>query len=192
MADAKKSPAKIQLRRAVAEDVVNVFKLVKRQSAIPETETPANNHGIIAHYLDMIERGYVIVASLSGRIVGAVGCGAHFDGPRGETHRVGLLAEDPSFGTVGLRSALLNKLATYLKAKNRILIAAVGTSPAGAELEDELVKLGFGLAEMTYEYGYTDDAEQEPELPPDEPDGAYAPDDHSAEEVVWNPDGNPT
>jgi hypothetical protein len=69
----------IKIRRAVPEDVVNIFKQTRNRA---ETEKPhflgvPDNHRGMAFILDLIQNGYVIVADLSGRIVGCLGCSVY-------------------------------------------------------------------------------------------------------------------
>lgn len=155
----KKTPAKILIRRAIAEDVVNIFKLVQRQREQAGSTTPVNTHGAIAYTLDFIKGGHVIVADYSGRLVGVLGCEI-LEGRDRTVYDVGMFAMERGFEDSGVDKALMRNLCAFVKKQNYILKVMV--SSAQVERAGLLVKQDdFKVAGTVYELN-GDGAEEEP------------------------------
>lgn len=167
MVKSKRTPTKIVLRRAKAEDVVNVFKLVKRQSENADIRAAENNHAAIAYTLDVIERGMVIVADLSGRLVGVIGCEAPVTIGDKPTYVIAFEAIAADFEATGARDALFRKLCAYAKKGEFGLRIPIGNSVTD-EQRKELLGPDFGLVLRIYELGASPVVEVPLEEPKDE------------------------
>lgn len=150
----KKSPT-IQIRRATPMDVTNIFRLVRRKA---ETDKPhflgiPEEHRGLLFILDLIKNGYVIVADLSGRIVGVLGCSAYEPAYRAKGEWVldaEFFATAPGFESNGTGARLIHNLRTFVR-KINIPLRLMSCSSDLKELEEELLtKMGFENAGTIY------------------------------------------
>lgn len=170
MAKAKDSPAVVKIRRATAEDVISIFKLVKKHRMDNMPFTPEYTHGAITYLLSCISDGHVRLATLEGRVIGVIGSEKPTTGA-GDRQYYGLsmLASDPAFKSHGTLNALLKSFLTFLKKQNAVL----KTIPADAEQTALLKAHGARVSSVIYEFdGNASDAQQEQESRPEPvPDG---------------------
>lgn len=170
MAKAKDSPARVQLRRATAEDVISVFKLVKKYRMDTVQFTPEHTHGAITYLLECISAGHVRLATLEGRVIGVIGSEKPTTAPDNrQVYGLSILASDPAFKSQGTLDALLKSFLTFLKKQDAVL----KTIPVDAEQTALLKAHGARAVAVIYEFdGKVSDAEQQ-EKPEHEsvPDG---------------------
>lgn len=158
-----KKPPTIKIRRAKAEDVVNVFKLLQRRTGGTNSPAAENHHAAIAYVLDLIEVGYVVVADLSGRLVGAIGCSVSKKPDGNDRLDVALFAIAQGFDASGADEALMSKLISYTKTNGHSLKVVLG--PKDSDKHGKLLTDEFKVTGTIYEL----DGTAEPETEPDEP-----------------------
>lgn len=147
----------IVVRRARPVDCVNVYRLLKPQF---ETQTIEHDEGkAVAYVLHLIENAYVVVADLSGRVVGAAVCSA-YPPPSSREFLIDLelLAAAPSFEQRGVKEALLRNVAHYAR-KNDVALR-MALSPEDAAAHGEILrKSGFAAVSQVFAIGKTKYAE---------------------------------
>jgi N-acetylglutamate synthase-like GNAT family acetyltransferase len=141
---------KIQVRKATVLDAVNIYRLLaegKKSSAIPGEMDPAKSINFI---LDLMQRGYVLVAELSGRIIASMGFSV-FKPPHtdeficdGEWYYV-----QPNFRDTGVGQALLQRLLKQMADKVDIRMALCERDVTEFK-EEFLAKLGFDPTARQY------------------------------------------
>lgn len=157
----------LKIRAATALDAVNLYQLLVDEEEKSEIGLAFDETARVAHILNTIATGYVLVAEKSGRIVGSVGFANGAPGYATESILVSewlwLLPSLRNKDTGNrLARVFLEKLTAFadLKAvQTRIFI------PAGSKLSAALEAQGFKAKAAMYvrEPGMIDDATAEPE-----------------------------
>lgn len=165
MAKADKPSPTIKIRRATPEDVVNIYRLVRKRT---ETEEPhflgvPDPHRGMSFVLDLIQRGYVIVADLSGRIVGCLGCSV-YEIPYGPKDSWVMDAEfiafAPGFEDNGTGAALLQNLRSFV-VKNQVPLRVFACKVDNERFGEFLQKIGFTEEGTVYVLGAQDGRRKE-------------------------------
>jgi N-acetylglutamate synthase-like GNAT family acetyltransferase len=157
----------IVVRRARPADCVNIHRLLK---PLLEAQPVQPDDGkAIAYVLHLIENAYVVVADLSGRVVGASVCSAY---PPPSSRELLLdmeyLAAAPGFEQRGVKEALLRNVFQYARKNGAALRMALSPEESAA-LGENMRKTGFVLASHVFTIArskYADDPVAEPD--PDE------------------------
>lgn len=172
---------RVRLRRAQVEDVVNVFKLSQRQQGAPADQDEAS--AAIRYFLDLIQNGHVVVADLSGRIIGAMGCEI-IPGKLPATYNVTLLAIDVAYDDAGVDAALMRNLCTFVKKHDyilRVVISNTQEKKTGKLLKEDDFKVTGTIYELNavpkskLDEQDEDEPETEPTPPADLPNVQDAP-----------------
>lgn len=149
-------PATLHIRRAKATDAVNIFKLVVDEEKRAKAPSKLDDATRIVDILAAIEKGYVSVATSSGRIVGSIGAlvsespalvGAFF-------------ALSPSYHDTPVGPQLVDGL---MKAGNRagLTVQFVLPSDSPAAYREPLVERGFEATKVMWESEFSGPPEQE-------------------------------
>jgi hypothetical protein len=154
----KPSPT-IKIRRATPEDVVNIFRLIRKRT---ETEQPQflgvpDHHQGMKFLLDLIQNGYVIVADLSGRIVGCLGCSVYeipYGAPGSWVMDGEFISFAPGFEENGTGAALLQNLRKFVLGKMPLRLIACKTD--ASRFGELLSKIGFAEEGTVYVLGVND------------------------------------
>jgi hypothetical protein len=171
-----KTPPTIKVRRAIPEDVVNIYRLVRKRT---ETVQPhflgvPEPHRGMAFLLDLIQNGYVIVADLSGRIVGCLGCSV-YEVPHGPKDSWVMDAEftafAPGFEDNGTGAALLQNVRTFVL-KNELPLRIIASKSDQALFGESLVNAGFTEEGVVYTLGVSDGTVRRREEDDDQQSGA--------------------
>lgn len=175
----------IIVRRARPADCVNVFRVLRPQFEAQPVEV--DDGKAIAFVLHLIENAYVVVADLSGRVVGAAVCSA-YPPPFSREFLLDLefLAAAPSFEQRGVKEALLSNVANY--ARQNGIAQRLTLSPADARLDvaKTMQASGFAPSSLAFAIGKSKYAELEKSAgsePIEEPDDV----DVDADEREWEP-----
>lgn len=148
---AKKPPKqapRARLRRAQVEDVVNIFKLSQRQMGPPKDQADAT--ASVRYLVDLITEGHVVVADLSGRIMGAMGCEI-LRGPK-LVYNVVLLAVDVAYDKSGVDTALMRNLCAFAKKNDyvlRVVVSSKMKEKSGVLLKEDNFRVSATVYELS-------------------------------------------
>lgn len=168
----------IVVRRARPVDCVNIYRLIK---PLLETQVVEPDEGkSLAYVLHLVENAYVVVADLSGRVVGAAVCSA-YPPPFSREFLIDLefLAAAPSFEQRGVKQALLRNVVNYARKNDAALRMALGPEDAASQ-GSKLLESGFSQVSQVFAIGKSKYAELQPAP-------AHAED--PAEDPEWEPSG---
>ena len=158
----------IVVRRARPADCVNIYRLLK---PLLEAQPVKPDDGkSIAYVLHLIGSAYVVVADLSGRVVGASVCSA-YPPPSSRELLIDMeyLAAAPGFEQRGVKEALLRNVFVYARKNDAALRMALSPEESAA-LGENMRKTGFALVSHVFTIErskYVDDPAAEPDPDPE-------------------------